>query len=192
MKTNNQKNFFYIDVDADLVIRNLIFFVVFCVAIGMFMNYFLWPKVEAYKQQYLEEKKIRVVFLQVQKEFENNRESLKKTKNANQKFLDVMAYGFDMTKLTNNLNKHFKDIEVVKKSTQEDAQNQLRTDVYFVRGTMENTQEMNDFFTDLQKAPMSIKVLLPVVIKKSHNSPQLVLEFYIDVEKSNYKPDVAI
>ncbi|PAF46875.1 hypothetical protein BKH41_08380 [Helicobacter sp. 12S02232-10] len=190
MKISNNKNFFYVDVDAELVIRNLIFFVLFCIIIGTSINYFLWPMIEAYKEQHLEEKKIQVVFLQVQKEFNKNLELLKKTKSSNQKFLDVMAYEFGISRLKNGLSKYFKDVTVVKKSTQEDLQNQFEKDVYFVRGEIQDMQVLNNFFTDLQNAPMSIKVLLPITIKKSSNTDKLILEFYIDVEKSNYHSEL--
>ncbi|PAF41143.1 hypothetical protein [Helicobacter sp. 11S03491-1] len=192
MKIKNSKNLFYINVDPELVIRNMIFFVIFCLAVGISINYFLWPMIGMYKLQYIEEKKIKTVFLQVQKDFNSTQALLKNTKNANQKILDIMSYQSSMPGLKDNLKKYFKNVEIIKKSSQDDVQNQMITDVYFVRGEIQSVQTMNNFFTELKDTPMSIKILLPVIVKKANDVDKLILEFYMNVEKSSYKPKVSL
>ncbi|MDO7252311.1 hypothetical protein [Helicobacter cappadocius] len=196
MKSNNKKikrrDFFYIEVDADLVIRNMIFFVVFCILIGMSMNYALWPMIVAYKEQHIDEKKAKIVFNQVEKDLNTAQASLKKTKTKNQKFLDAMNYSSSTDKLSKFLEKYFKNMEIIKKSSENDSEKQLKKEIYFISGEITDVQTMNRLLGDFKNTPMSIEILLPVVIRKAEEKNKLILEFYISIEKSTYIPEISL
>lgn len=192
MKIKGSKDFFYIEVDTELVVRNMIFFVLFCIITGAGVNYLLWPSINKYKMQYIEEKKMKIIFTQVKKDFDSEQAKLRNTKNTNQKFLDIMSYSFAQNRLENLLSKYFQNVEITKKSSITDDKRQVTIDEYSIKGEIPDTKTMNNFFADIKNAPMSIKVLLPIMIKKSNSSNGLVFEFLINVEKSNYTPDIAL
>ncbi|PAF50510.1 hypothetical protein [Helicobacter sp. 13S00477-4] len=190
--SKSYKNIFYLDIDAELVIRNMIFLVLFCIIVGMSVNYFLWPMIEAYQEQHIEEKKVRVVFLQVQKDFNLAQESLRNTKNTNKKPLNVMSYDLDRGRLRNGLDRYFSNVEIVKKDTEDNEETQFKTDIYYVSADVQNIEVLNRFFDELKIAPMSMKILLPIVIEKMPDSDRLIVKFYINIKKSNFKSQVAI
>ncbi|PAF53386.1 hypothetical protein BKH42_06085 [Helicobacter sp. 13S00482-2] len=196
MKSNDKKiktrDFFYIEIDAELVIRNMIFFLVFCILIGVSMNYALWPMIIAYKQQHIDEKKAKIIFNQVEKDLNTAQASLKKTKTINQHFLDAINYPSTSDKLAKFLGKYFKNIEVIKKSSENNLEKQIKKEVYFVSGEVTDIQTMNTLLGELKNTPMSVEILLPVVIRKAQKDDKLILEFYINIEKSTYKPEIAL
>lgn len=192
MKKNKSTNFFYINVDTELVVRNMIFFVFFVLFSGIFIDNFLFPVVEQYKNQTLEEKKEKIVLAQVQKDFEAAQSVLIRTKKANDRILDTMSHDFSRDRFKNGLSKYFSNVKVDKKSSQKSLENQIQDDVYFVQGETRDLENLNKFLTDLEMASVSVKILLPIIVKKSVNSNMLVLEFYLNVEKSNYKPEVTM
>ncbi|PAF47853.1 hypothetical protein BKH46_03215 [Helicobacter sp. 12S02634-8] len=192
MSTQGNKNFFYIDVEPELVIRNLIFFVIFCLLVSVFINYCLWPVIEEYKQQHIEEKKIKIVFLKAKSDFESHFNALKKTKTLNQKSLNIMSSALDGTQLKHDLDQYFTQVNIVKQLFQADNGESFSIDTYFVRGEIKDIVMMNRFFSELQNAPASIKVLLPIIVKKSDTSSSLVVEFYVNIQKSNYHPQISL
>lgn len=192
MKKNKSTNFFYINVDTELVVRNMVFFVFFVLLLGIFIDNFLFPVVEQYKNQILEEKKEKIVLAQVQKDFEVAQSILIRTKKANDRILNTMSHDFSRDRFKNSLSKYFSNVKVDKKSSQKSLENQIQDDVYFVQGESRDLENLNKFFTDLEMASVSVKILLPIIVTKSVNSDKLVLEFYLNVEKSNYKPEVTM
>lgn len=192
MKKNKSTNFFYINVDTELVVRNMVFFVFFVLLLGIFIDNFLFPVVEQYKNQILEEKKEKIVLAQVQKDFEVAQSILIRTKKANDRILNTMSHDFSRDRFKNSLSKYFSNVRVDKKSSQKSLENQIQDDVYFVQGESRDLENLNKFFTDLEMASVSVKILLPIIVTKSVNSDKLVLEFYLNVEKSNYKPEVTM
>lgn len=192
IKKTRRRDFFYIEVDAELVIRNMIFFVVFCVLVGVSLNYALWPMIVAYKEQHIDEKKAKIVFNQVEKDLNSAQASLKKTKTSDQPFLDAMNYSSNAANLSDLLGKYFKKIEVIKKSSEVDQEKQLKKDIYFVSGEITDVQTMNRLSGEMKNMPMSAEILLPVIIRKTDQDKKLVLDFYISVVKSMYKAEISL
>lgn len=192
IKKTRRRDFFYIEVDAELVIRNMIFFVVFCILIGVSLNYALWPMIVSYKEQYIDEKKAKIVFNQVEKDLNSAQASLKKAKTSNQTFLDALNYPSSGGKLSDLLGKYFKKIEVIKKSNEIDAEKQLKKEVYFVSGEITDIQTMNRLLGEMKNMPMSVEILLPVIIRKTDKDKKLILDFYISVVTSMYKPEISL
>lgn len=192
IKKTRRRDFFYIEVDAELVIRNMIFFAVFCVLVGVSLNYALWPMIVAYKEQHIDEKKAKIVFNQVEKDLNSAQASLKKTKTSDQPFLDAMNYSSNAANLSDLLGKYFKKIEVIKKSSEVDQEKQLKKDIYFVSGEITDVQTMNRLLGEMKNMPMSAEILLPVIIRKTDQDKKLVLDFYISVVKSMYKAEISL
>lgn len=192
MKKNKSTNFFYINIDTDLVVRNMVFFVLFVLFLGVSIDSFLFPVIERYKSQTLDERKEKIVLTQVQKDFEAAQSALIRTKKANDKILSTLSFNFSKDRFKDALSKYFSNIEINKKSSGENIEKQVQDDVYFVRAEAKNLENLDKFFADLEKAQASIKILLPITIKKSAHSSRLILEFYLNVEKSNYKPQIAL
>lgn len=191
-KKTGKRDFFYVDVDADLVIRNMIFFVVFCILVGASLNYVLWPMIITYKEQHIDEKKAKIVFSQVEKDLNTAQASLKKAKTSNQEFLDAMNYSVNAAKISDLLGKYFKKIEVSKKSSEIDREKQLKKEVYYVSGEITDIKTMNDLLGDMKSMPMSAEILLPVIIRKTDDDKKLVLDFYISVVRTLYKPEISL
>lgn len=192
MKKNKSTNFFYINIDTDLVVRNMVFFVFFVLFLGISIDSFLFPVIERYKSQTLDERKEKIVLAQVQKDFEAAQSALIRTKKANDEILSTMSYNFSQDRFKDTLSKYFSHIEVNKNSSSKDIEKQVQDDIYFLRAEAKNLDNLNKFFADLQKAQASIKILLPITIKKSAQSNGLIVELYLNVEKSSYKPQIAL
>lgn len=192
IKKTRRRDFFYVEVDAELVIRNMIFFIVFCILVGVSLNYALWPTIVAYKEQHIDEKKAKIVFNQVEKDLNAAQASLKKTKTSNQAFLDALNYSSSAGKLSDLLGKYFKKIEVIKKSSEIDPEKELKKEVYFVSGEITDIQTMNRLLGEMKNMPMSVEILLPVIIRKTDQDKKLILDFYISVVKTTYKPEISL
>lgn len=192
MKKNKSTNFFYINIDTDLVVRNMVFFVFFVFLLSISIDSFLFPVIERYKSQTLDERKEKIVLAQVQKDFEAAQSTLIRTKKANDEILSTMSYNFSQDKFKAALSKYFSHIEVNKSSSSKDIEKQVQDDIYFLRAEAKNLDNLNKFFADLQKAQASLKILLPINIKTSDHSNGLIVEFYLNVEKSSYKPQIAL
>lgn len=175
-------------VDTDLVIRNLIYSVLYASMILAFFSYLLWPLILKFKSQYVQERREKIIYTEIKKNYDasvqrlgdfviNNSPSF--TKLNNQKAFDEMQA----------LVKEYLQVKSLKRiaeSTQED--DQTRSVTYaFVAETkqVEKIWQLMDRLTSLQASAV---IKPPVRIQRaSMRSSTYEIAFSLELRYSTYQ-----
>lgn len=175
-------------VDTDLVIRNLIYSVLYASMILAFFSYLLWPLILKFKSQYVQERREKIIYTEIKKNYDvsvqrlgdfviNNSPSF--TKLNNQKAFDEMQA----------LVKEYLQVKSLKRiaeSTQED--DQTRSVTYaFVAETkqVEKIWQLMDRLTSLQASAV---IKPPVRIQRaSMRSSTYEVAFSLELRYSTYQ-----
>ena len=67
-------------VNADLIIRNMIFCVLYVCAILIVFSYILWPMILGFKSQYINERKEKIIYTEIKKDYDDNVKALNNLK----------------------------------------------------------------------------------------------------------------
>ena len=175
-------------VDTDLVIRNLIYSVLYASMILAFFSYLLWPLILKFKSQYVQERREKIIYTEIKKNYDASVQRLRDfvinnspsfTKLNNQKAFDEMQA----------LVKEYLQVKSLKRiaeSTQED--DQTRSVTYaFVAETkqVEKIWQLMDRLTSLQASAV---IKPPVRIQRaSMRSSTYEIAFSLELRYSTYQ-----
>lgn len=175
-------------VDTDLVVRNLIYSVLYVSMILAFFSYLLWPLILKFKSQYVQERREKIIYTEIKKNYDtsvqrlddfviNNSPSF--TKLNNQKAFDeVQALVQEYLQV--------KTLKRIAESKQEDDQTRSVTYAFIAETKqVEKVWQLMDRLTSLQA---SVVIKPPVRIQRaSMQSSTYEIAFSLEIRYSTYQ-----
>lgn len=175
----------YMDLDPDLVIKNLLFFSLYCLILIVSFNYFILPSIKDYKLAILDEKKQKLVYDTVLSNFNKTQGSFSLLKQKNEKYLNTLEIDITSQKIYDFLLTFFEDVVIANQQSREiQEKNFLETD-FDVQAKAKDLQTIQIFFNALKDSPMNLRVSIPFVIQKQENG--FFVAFKLKNKRNTYK-----
>lgn len=172
------------DFRIDYMFKNFLWFLIFSGICVFFITKFLVPQITEYKKQTLENRKARITFNQINKDYLAIEAQLKTFSIQNHRLLASLHHQSDEAKLLELLQTRFNAVEVKKLSN---TKNQDIIDTrYEVVGYAPNTQSIEDFISWANTIPYSVKVELPIKMEFDEKSKHIYFVIFLSVKYSVY------
>lgn len=175
-------------VDTDLVIRNLIFCILYVSVILGFFNYLLWPTIIAFKSQYILERREKIIYTEIKKGYDNatkrlqdfitnNRDSFSKLDNQNalQEIENLIAKYLDI-----------KSVKQLSHTTQANDHTQSTTYVFTTQ--TKNVANMWRLMEQLSTLHTSVVINPPVQINRANLQTEVYdISFSLEILNNTYQ-----
>ncbi|MCE3038850.1 hypothetical protein [Helicobacter anatolicus] len=156
----------FVNLDSELVVKNLLFSFIFVCLVAMGINYLLLPMIKEYKITISEENKNRAVLNIVNNRFNSVQGAYSLFINQNKKLLDTLHYQIEVENIKNFLSHFFMEAKVVQKQSILDEEAGLLKTDFEIKVIAKDLQSIQNFFDATKDAPMNLRVIVPFVIKK--------------------------
>ncbi|WP_104697510.1 MULTISPECIES: hypothetical protein [unclassified Helicobacter] len=179
------KRKWYVDLDPELVIKNLLFFSLYCLILIFSFNYFILPSIKDYKLAILDEKKQKLVYNTVLSNFNKTQGGFSLLKQRNEKFLETLEVSVTSQKIHDFLLEFFEDVVITGHQSKENQEkNFLETD-FEIQAKAKDLQAIQIFFNALKDSPINLRVSIPFVIQKQEKG--FFVAFKLKNKKNTYK-----
>lgn len=184
-KEKKMQRKWYMDLDSELVIKNLIFFCFYALMLIAFVNYLILPAIKKYKLAVMEEKKQKIVYDTVVKNFNAMQGSFSLLDQKNKTTLTALSANVTSDRIKGLLGEYFEDIEVkVSRSREVVDKNFIETE-FEVQARAKDLRAVQAFFSALRDASMNLRLSIPFVIQKQGNG--LFVAFKLKNKRNTYK-----
>ena len=175
----------YMDLDSDLVIKNLIFTTLFITMIVCIFNYIMLPYIRDYKITFNENNKQKVIYQTIQKRFNSTQGQFVLTERQNKKQLDMLKADITTQNLQQFLEKYFKKVVIKNQTNEKNLEKQLISTKFQVEVIAKDLKSLQNFFAALKEYDVDLKILIPFMIKKQDDG--LFISFGLENQKTFYK-----
>lgn len=156
----------YLDMDSDTIIKNLIFTFIFVCIIGVVFNFFIVPRIVKYKIVFNDNQRQYSAFVAVQNRLQAINQEYESLVLDNKVFLDTIHRPIKTQDVKKLLEKFFIEVKVNKGENTQDFANKPVDEFFKVEVLAKNIRFVQNFFQELEKFPMSLKLSIPMVIEK--------------------------
>ena len=185
IKEKKMQRRWYMDLDSELVIKNLIFFCFYALMLIIFVNYLILPAIKKYKLAVMEEKKQKIVYDTVVKNFNAMQGSFSLLEQRNKTILATLNTNVTSDRIRGLLGEYFEDIEVkVSRSREVVDKNFIETE-FEVQARAKDLRAVQAFFNALRDVSMNLRLTIPFVIQKQGNG--LFVAFRLKNKRNTYK-----
>lgn len=165
--------------DTEFLIKNLIYFIIFAIAIIVVINSMVMSRVERYKMSYFDYKNQASALDVTTKKLEELEREIRAINKSESKNLETIKIELDKNALDSVLAKFFYNIEIQKIS---DITNSgFRIQEFSVQGATKTLSNILDFFEFLKNPSISLKLSIPFRIQKQDDG------FFISFSLQNFK-----
>ncbi len=175
----------YMDLDPEIVIKNLLFFFSYCLILVLLVNYLILPSIKEYKLAVMEEKKQKIVYNAILKNFNTAQGNLSLMKQKNKQALETLQKDVTSESIKAFLEKYFLEVVIKNQQSREIAQKHFLETNFEVEAKAKDLGAIQVFFGALEQAPMNLKISIPFVIQKQNKG--LFVAFVLKHKKNTYK-----
>lgn len=175
-------------VDTDLVIRNLIFCVLYISVILGFFNYLLWPTIIAFKSQYILERKEKIIYNEIKKGYDSSAQRLQDFITNNRPIFAKLGNQNALEEVKSLIASYLtiKSIKQVQSSTQED--NQTINTTYAFTTQTKNVANMWQLMEKLSTLNASVVINPPVQINRASLQADVYdISFSLEIVYNTYQ-----
>lgn len=188
--TENQKKQrgvveWYSEMNAELVIKNLIFSFFYVLVIVVVANYIMLPCIKDYKITLNDVDKQKIIHQAMRNKFNTTQGDLTILMKDNKTQLNVLREGVSATELKKFLDQYFDKVHIKTQESKKDDQNQFIQTVFEVEVIAKNLQALQTFFAVMKDSPVGLEISIPFMIHKQDNG--LLVSFKLANKKTSYK-----
>lgn len=185
IKEKKMQRRWYMDLDSELVIKNLIFFCFYALMLIIFVNYLILPAIKKYKLAVMEEKKQKIVYDTVVKNFNAMQGSFSLLEQRNKTILATLNANVTSDRIRGLLGEYFEDIEVKVSHSKEVVDKNFIETEFEVQARAKDLRAVQAFFNALRDVSMNLRLTIPFVIQKQGNG--LFVAFRLKNKRNTYK-----
>ena len=176
--------------NTDLILRNLIFVVLYFASILIFFNYLLWPMITKFKTQLVIEKKQKLLHGEALRNYEMAKDRLSSFIKENNNALEKLnnANGEEILKKLATSSIFVK--KITRLESKLDSENYINEVSYEIEARVDDLKKLWDLFLDFEKSNASIVFNLPIKINKLKADSRIFeVVFRASIAKSTYEVD---
>lgn len=175
----------YLEMDSELVIKNLIFSFFFVFMIVLIFNYIMIPRIRDYKIAFNNADKQQIVHQTVQRNFNLAQGGFSVLARDNKAQLNTLKVDITTASLQDFLSKFFEKINIKSQQSKKDEKTQFIKTVFEVEVLSKDLKSLQAFFTSLKDSPIDLEINIPFLIRKQENG--LFVSFQLINKKTLYK-----
>ncbi len=176
------------DVEPDVIFRHLVWSVLFVAAVAYYINMYIMPNVEAYKEQVRFTRVTQSVLASTKAVRDNAQATINAFSGSNYDQIKVFSSAINEAIIRKNLPKGFLRINVKKIHEELIPQDQLKKQYYAISGEVgiNNLKLILDIVPKLHEKNVSAILELPFIVQKTAKG-NLAFELRIAITQSTYK-----
>lgn len=175
----------YLEMDSELVIKNLIFSFFFVFMIVLIFNYIMIPRIRDYKIAFNNADKQQIVHQTVQRNFNLAQGGFSVLARDNKAQLNTLKVDITTASLQDFLSKFFEKINIKSQQSKKDEKTQFIKTVFEVEVISKDLKSLQAFFASLKDSPIDLEISIPFLIRKQENG--LFVSFQLINKKTLYK-----
>lgn len=175
----------YLEMDSELVIKNLIFSFFFVFMIVLIFNYIMIPRIRDYKIAFNNADKQQIVHQTVQRNFNLAQGGFSVLARDNKAQLNTLKVDITTASLQDFLSKFFEKINIKSQQSKKDEKTQFIKTVFEVEVLSKDLKSLQAFFASLKDSPIDLEISIPFLIRKQENG--LFVSFQLINKKTLYK-----
>ncbi len=180
-------------VNADLIIRNMIFCVLYVCAILIVFSYILWPMILGFKSQYINERKEKIIYTEIKKDYDVSIQRLLDFINNNKGVFDKLnnKSSFDEAQ---TIIAQYLTIKDVKKTKESSNKNEQTTSFFYTFSAQtQHIENVWQLMNKIDTTNTSIVINPPIKIQReSMQSDIYDVTFSLEIKQNNYQVDERI
>lgn len=175
----------YLEMDSELVIKNLIFSFFFVFMIVLIFNYIMIPRIRDYKIAFNNADKQQIVHQTVQRNFNLAQGGFSVLARDNKAQLNTLKVDITTASLQDFLGNFFEKINIKSQQSKKDEKTQFIKTVFEVEVLSKDLKSLQAFFASLKDSPIDLEISIPFLIRKQENG--LFVSFQLINKKTLYK-----
>lgn len=175
----------YLEMDSELVIKNLIFSFFFVFMIVLIFNYIMIPRIRDYKIAFNNADKQQIVHQTVQRNFNLAQGAFSVLARDNKAQLNTLKVDITAASLQEFLSKFFEKINIKSQQSKKDEKTQFIKTTFEVEVISKDLKSLQAFFASLKDSPIDLEISIPFLIRKQENG--LFVSFQLISKKTLYK-----
>lgn len=175
----------YLEIDSELVIKNLIFSFFFVFMIVLIFNYIMIPRIRDYKIAFNNADKQQIIHQTVQRNFNLAQGGFSVLARDNKAQLNTLKVDITAASLQDFLSKFFEKINIKSQQSKKDEKTQFIKTVFEVEVISKDLKSLQAFFASLKDSPIDLEISIPFLIRKQENG--LFVSFQLKNKKTLYK-----
>lgn len=175
----------YLEIDSELVIKNLIFSFFFVFMIVLIFNYIMIPRIRDYKIAFNNADKQQIVHQTVQRNFNLAQGAFSVLARDNKAQLNTLKVDITAASLQEFLSKFFEKINIKSQQSKKDEKTQFVKTTFEVEVLSKDLKSLQAFFASLKDSPIDLEISIPFLIRKQENG--LFVSFQLKNKKTLYK-----
>lgn len=175
----------YLEIDSELVIKNLIFSFFFVFMIVLIFNYIMIPRIRDYKIAFNNADKQQIVHQTVQRNFNLAQGAFSVLARDNKAQLNTLKVDITAASLQDFLSKFFEKINIKSQQSKKDEKTQFIKTTFEVEVISKDLKSLQAFFASLKDSPIDLEISIPFLIRKQENG--LFVSFQLISKKTLYK-----
>ena len=175
----------YLEIDSELVIKNLIFSFFFVFMIVLIFNYIMIPLIRDYKIAFNNADKQQIVHQTVQRNFNLAQGAFSVLARDNKAQLNTLKVDITTASLQEFLSKFFEKINIKSQQSKKDEKTQFIKTTFEVEVISKDLKSLQAFFASLKDSPIDLEISIPFLIRKQENG--LFVSFQLISKKTLYK-----
>ncbi len=175
----------YLEMDSELVIKNLIFSFFFVFMIVLIFNYIMIPRIRDYKIAFNDADKQQIIHQTVQRKFNSAQGGFSVLARDNKAQLNTLKVDITTASLQEFLSKFFEKINIKSQQSKKDEKTQFIKTVFEVEVLSKDLKSLQAFFASLKDSPIDLEISIPFLIRKQENG--LFVSFQLISKKTLYK-----
>ena len=175
----------YLEMDSELVIKNLIFSFFFVFMIVLIFNYIMIPRIRDYKIAFNNADKQQIVHQTVQRNFNLAQGGFSVLARDNKAQLNTLKVDITTASLQEFLSKFFEKINIKSQQSKKDEKTQFIKTTFEVEVISKDLKSLQAFFASLKDSPIDLEISIPFLIRKQENG--LFVSFQLISKKTLYK-----
>lgn len=180
-------------VNADLIIRNMIFCVLYVCAILIVFSYILLPMILGFKSQYINERKEKIIYTEIKKDYDVSIQRLLDFINNNKGVFDKLnnKSSFDEAQ---TIIAQYLTIKDVKKTKESSNKNEQTTSFFYTFSAQtQHIENVWQLMNKIDTTNTSIVINPPIKIQReSMQSDIYDVTFSLEIKQNNYQVDERI
>ncbi|MDU7693173.1 MAG: hypothetical protein E7K04_02885 [Helicobacter sp.] len=169
--------------DVDILIKNLIFFIIFCFLIILALNFYILDAIKKYKTNYFNNKNQTIALNVVKDQLNGLQGDFTLLLNKNRSDLESIKIDPTPKDLNKILQNFFYDISISSISQSKD--HDFIKSEFAIKARAKDLVSINKFFTFLKNPPINLRVSTPFLLKKQDGA--FIVEFNLKNQKTIYK-----
>ncbi len=175
----------YLEMDSELVIKNLIFSFLFVFMIVLIFNYIMIPRIRDYKIAFNDADKQQIIHQTIQRNFNLAQGAFSVLARDNKTQLNTLKVDITTASLQDFLSKFFEKINIKSQQSKKDEKTQFIKTTFEVEVISKDLKSLQAFFASLKDSPIDLEISIPFMIKKQENG--LFVSFQLINKKTLYK-----